>query len=68
MEDSSLSVGLFNRGDKADEITVTWADLGQQGPQKVRDLWRQKDMGTHAESFTANVNSHGVVLLRIENE
>jgi alpha-galactosidase len=66
MEDGSQAVGLFNRGDKEAEITVTWADLERQGTQKVRDLWRQKDLGRHAESFSAKVNSHGVVLLRIQ--
>jgi alpha-galactosidase len=68
MEDGSVAVGLFNRGDKEAEIDVTWADLGRQGPQKVRDLWRQKDLGSHAESFRSKVNPHGVVLVRIANE
>ena len=66
MEDGSLAVGLFNRGDKEADITVTWADLGLQGMHKVRDLWRQKDMGSHAESFSGMVNAHGVVLLNIQ--
>jgi alpha-galactosidase len=65
MEDGSLAVGLFNRGDKAAEIKIAWADLGIKGMHKVRDLWRQKDMGSHAESFTSLVNSHGVVLVNV---
>ena len=65
MEDGSVAVGLFNRGDKEAEIDVTWADLGRQGPQKVRDLWRQKDLGSHAESFRSKVNPHGVVLVNV---
>jgi hypothetical protein len=28
-------------------------------------LWRQKDLGQFADSFTASVPRHGVVLLRI---
>ena len=66
MEDGSVAVGLFNRGDKEADIQVTWADLGRQGRHKVRDLWRQKDLGSHAESFNAMVNAHGVVLLNIQ--
>ena len=27
------------------EVTARWSDLGVTGPQKVRDLWRQKDLG-----------------------
>ncbi len=65
MEDGSLAVGLFNREDKDAAINVTWDDLGLQGRQKVRDLWRQKDLGSHAESFTSLVHPHGVVLLKI---
>ncbi len=66
MEDGSVAVGLFNRGDKEADINVTWADLGRQGTQKVRDLWRQKDLGSHEESFSSKVNPRGVVLLWVD--
>jgi alpha-galactosidase len=65
MADGSKAVGLFNRGEGAAEMTVKWTDLGLIGPGKVRDLWRQKDAGTFADSFTASVPRHGVCLLRI---
>jgi alpha-galactosidase len=65
MEDGSLAVGLFNRGESETEILVRWADLGILGPQKVRDLWRQKDIGTMTDRFSARVGRHGVVLVRI---
>jgi alpha-galactosidase len=65
MADGSKAVGLFNRGEGAAEMTVKWTDLGLIGPGKVRDLWRQKDAGTFADSFTASVPRHGVCLVRI---
>ena len=68
MEDGSLAVGLFNRGDKEAEINIPWADLGIKGKHKVRDLWRQKDLGVYEDSFSSKVNSHGVVLVRVEKE
>ena len=65
MEDGSRAVGLFNRGVWKSEISVRWSDLGIQGQQKVRDLWRQKDLGEFKDSFTESVPRHGAVLVRI---
>jgi len=65
MEDGSLAVGLFNRGDSMSAVTAKWADLGLQGKQRVRDLWRQKDVGLFKEKFEAFVARHGVVLVRL---
>ncbi len=60
LEDGSLAVGLFNRGKKELEVSVNWQELGIEGAQKVRDLWRQQDEGVFAEGYSAKVNSHGV--------
>jgi alpha-galactosidase len=65
MEDGSLAVGLFNRGESDTEIAALWTDLGIRGPQKVRDLWRQHDIGTMTDRFSARVGRHGVVLVRL---
>jgi alpha-galactosidase len=65
MEDGSKAVGLFNRGYSEAPVTANWASLGLAGKQKVRDLWRQRDLGDFTGSFTASVPRHGVVLVRI---
>jgi alpha-galactosidase len=65
MEDGSKAVGLFNRGHEAAKMTVKWSDLGLTGKQKVRDLWRQQDLGDFQRQFSATVPYHGVVLVRI---
>jgi alpha-galactosidase len=65
MEDGSKAVGLFNRGVWKSEIKVWWNDLGIQGKQVVRDLWRQKDLGTFENAFKTDVPRHGVVLVKI---
>ncbi|MBP6978715.1 MAG: NPCBM/NEW2 domain-containing protein [Lentimicrobiaceae bacterium] len=78
LADGSLAVGLFNTGDSspagmfnwADQVetttvTVTLKELGISGPVQVRDLWRQKDLGTVAQELQYPVNHHGVVLLRL---
>jgi alpha-galactosidase len=68
MEDGSKAVGLFNRGRIESDVTVKWSDLGITGRQVVRDLWRQKDLGTFETEFTAPVARHGVVFIRVRPE
>jgi alpha-galactosidase len=65
MADGSEAAGLFNRGEGAKEVSVKWEELGLKGRQRVRDLWRQKDLGKFSGSFTATVPPHGVCLVRI---
>ena len=47
------------------KASIEWSTLGLTGKQKVRDLWRQKDLGIHSEKFTAEVRSHSVMLVRL---
>jgi alpha-galactosidase len=65
LEDGSIAVGLFNRGEKPASITAQWEDLGITGKQRVRDLWRQQDLGTIEGKFTAEAGRHGTVMIRI---
>jgi len=66
LADGSTAVGLFNRADDGPRtVTVEWSDLGIRGPRRVRDLWRQRDLGVFDGEFRAPVLVHGVVLVRI---
>jgi alpha-galactosidase len=66
MDDGSMVVGLFNRGETEAKITVRWTDLNSKIPYyKVRDLWRQKNVGTFRNKFSSRVGRHGVVLIRL---
>ena len=80
LEDGSKAVGLFNTGDnkkkpsdyfssktiKAEQkIVLNASEIGIKGKFKVRDLWRQKDLGTFTGKFSALVPHHGVKLLKI---
>jgi alpha-galactosidase len=64
--DDSRAVALFNRGSTAANITVYFSDLGPEftGNVLVRDLWARLDLGIMTTSYTANVPSHGVVLIK----
>ena len=67
LKDGSLAVGLFNVDDKPQEVGTTWTALGVSGKKRVRDLWRQKDVGEFDGRFAAMVPAHGVVLLRVSD-
>ncbi|HXN35332.1 MAG TPA: putative Ig domain-containing protein [Opitutaceae bacterium] len=67
LEDGSWAVGLFNLGPNGATVTARWPDLGTSGPHIVRDLWRQRDLGTFGSGYGALVAPHGVVLLRVSN-
>jgi alpha-galactosidase len=49
-------------------ITLNASDINISGKFKVRDAWRQKDLGIYENSFATEVPFHGVVLLRISAE
>ena len=65
MEDGSKAVGLFNRSSKELTVNAPWLQLGVYGKQRVRDLWRQKDLGIFEKAFGTKVPPHGVVLVRM---
>ncbi len=66
LEDGAQAVGLFNRGEMPATLRIPWADLGRNGPQHVRDLWRQTNLGVIEEAFDARIPRHGVALIRVE--
>jgi alpha-galactosidase len=65
MEDGSMAVGLFNRGEIEAPVAVEWAELRLAGARRVRDLWRQKDLDARADKFETVVGRHGVALIRV---
>ena len=79
LEDGSFAVGLFNTDDygKTPESYFSWGDegpksftfdfakTGLEGKWKLRDVWRQKDLGEFDGSFSTEIPFHGVVMLRM---
>lgn len=80
LEDGSLAVGLFhvtgNQQEPADFfewgertgklISVSWEELGISGDHRVRDVWRQQDLGVFADGIQLEVPYHGVQFIRIQ--
>jgi alpha-galactosidase len=67
MEDRSVAVGLFNLSEKERAVAVSWQELNLQGRQRVRDVWRQKDIGSAAGSYQSTLPRHGVMLVRLRS-
>jgi len=76
--DGSTAVGIFYIGNNTPEEAFNWTgsvqklditvgadQIGISGTHKVRDIWRQKDIGTFNDYFGAQVPYHGVVMLRL---
>jgi alpha-galactosidase len=65
MADGSYAVGLFNRGPSETKVTVNFSDLGLKGAHKMRDLWRQKDLGKFDGNYQISIRRHGAALVRV---
>jgi alpha-galactosidase len=68
LADGGRAVVLFNRGPKSQEISVSWTEIGypQHVAAQVRDLWAHKDLGKLIGKFSAEVPSHGVVMVTVK--
>ncbi|MBV8573026.1 MAG: glycoside hydrolase family 27 protein, partial [Acidobacteriaceae bacterium] len=67
LADGSHAVGLFNRGDAPATVTARWADIGVTGDLNIRDLWAHDDRGHATDHYSAEVPSHGVVLVKLQS-
>jgi len=61
------AVGLFNRGASTAKVSAKKSDLRLTGGgYSVRDLWAHAERGEFSDQFSADVPSHGVVLIKLE--
>ena len=64
--DGSVAVGVVNMGLTETTAAVKVSDLGLgAGVHSARDLWKHADVAVNHGVYTANVPSHGVLLLRM---
>lgn len=82
LADGSYALGLFNVGDFGqtpqsyfrwgDEtpvsFTLDFSKIGLKGALKLRDLWRQRDLGTFSSTFQTDIPHHGVVMLKLNSK
>jgi len=79
LSDGSVAVGLFNVDNfgKTPESFFRWGDetdkaldfdfetAGFNGKWRIRDVWRQKDLGEFEHEFQTEIPHHGVILLKM---
>lgn len=79
LEDGSYAVGLFNidgygtipqsyfrwGDEKPKSFKFDFKTIGLPGKWKVRDVWRQKDLGSRNASIRTSIPHHGAVLWRL---
>ncbi len=65
LEDGSVAVGLFNLSESSRKMSVNLTELGLDGSWKIRDLWRQKEIGSVNGALSSEVAAHGVAFVRL---
>jgi alpha-galactosidase len=58
-------VALFNLGESAAPVAVTWKELGLPAQCHVRDLWQRKDLGAKSNQLAPQINPHGAGLYKV---
>ena len=67
LSDGGRAVALVNRGKETARITASWTDIGYPDSvsASVRDLWSKKEEKAVKSSYSAEVLSHGIVMVRV---
>ena len=79
LEDGAYAVGMFNINGfrKTPQSYFRWGDeqpkqyeldlnkIGLKGKWLVRNVWKQKNLGSFQTSIQNNIRHHGVVLLKL---
>ncbi len=68
LQDGGRAVALLNRGAAAAKISVAWTDIGYPDTvsANVQDLWTKKESSAVRSGYSAEVPSHGVVMVRVK--
>lgn len=67
LADGSVAVGMFNRASKPVKVKVSFDQIKLTGKLQVRDLWRQKNLGTFEKEFETTVPSQGVEMVKLSD-
>lgn len=66
LADGGQAFGVFNLGDKTANYVVDTEKAGLKTSGELRDLWRQKSLGTVAGEISVSIPSHGVMLYKVK--
>lgn len=70
LSDGSVAVALLNVSTSPAPMFVTLEEIGFKKGEasSVRDLWERKDLDTIKDTFKTEVESHGVVVVKIKGK
>ncbi|MBI5730867.1 MAG: putative Ig domain-containing protein, partial [Ignavibacteriales bacterium] len=68
LEDGNKAIGIFNLGSETEKYSLIFSEIGIERNVKIRDLWRQQNIGSYKNKFDTAVSSHGVMLIKIFNK
>ena len=63
----NFAIGIFNNRCYSQTIKVDFNTLNLSGQFKLRDLWRQMDLGIFENNFSSQIEAHGVILLLLSS-
>jgi len=64
LADGNRAFGIFNLGTETLIWSLDLPKVGFTGSVSLRDLWRQKNLGSFSGFFETRIPSHGVVLVK----
>ncbi len=65
LSDGNWAVGVFNLDKATKSFKLDFKKIGLPGRVRIRDVWRQKNLGTFDDAFTVKVPAHGVYLFKL---
>ena len=65
MADGSVAAGLYNKSAREQTVAFDMEKAGLMCKWRVRDVWRQEDVGVFAGSYEASVPGHATHLVRL---
>lgn len=65
-ESGGKYLALFNLTDSANTVDFYFESESMEGMFKVRDLWKQEDIGKFVKSIAVKIQPHGAVLYKLE--
>ncbi|HEX4852100.1 MAG TPA: putative Ig domain-containing protein, partial [Puia sp.] len=65
LEDGSLAMGVFNLDELANKQQISLKELNLPSSVQLRDVWRQKNLGTSTSNLSVQLPPHGVWLVKV---
>ena len=65
LADGNTAIAIFNKHTDSSVANINWNELGYNNNYRVRDLWRQIDLGSISEIKSFDIPRHGCVMLKL---